>query len=150
MLRCEQTLGLMHEALSAPTSALKVAAMAQLQATTPTTPHQYTSPEARRYSAAAAARLAAIQELMWDDDAAGWRDYNLGTGGLSSRETAASFVPLWAGVLDQTSIETRQRVVEAARSSGLIGAGGVMTSAEHSGEQWDKVSVWMRVRIGES
>ena len=140
MLRCEQTLGLMHEALSAPTSEARSDAMTQLQATTPVTqPLHYTSPDAERYLVAAAARLEAIQELMWDEAAAGWRDYNMETGELSSRQTAASFVPLWAGVLDQAPIETQQRVVEAARCSVLIGPGGVMTSSVHSGEQWDKV-----------
>ncbi|CAM9636426.1 unnamed protein product, partial [Sphacelaria rigidula] len=90
--------------------------------------------------AAARARAKAIEQTMWDDDQALWRDLLLPTGGQSTSITPACYIPLWAGLpwpRAQDGASGREsagarlaRSVASLRSSGLVQAGGVCTSLQ--------------------
>ena len=113
--------------------------------------------EAAYYSAAAEARVIAIDAVLWDDASAQWRDgvapSTLRNGsaahpwvvgvdlGLAPAAAASNFYPLWAGVGRGDGPRVR-RIVEALESSGLIAAGGVMATTRRTGEQWDAPGSW--------
>lgn len=105
---------------------------------------------AARYSAAADARWAAIESLLWCEQDERWTDLSLagaeaGGGGVyeslprSPRATAACWAPLWAA--PAPSPRTAAAVASLAASR-LVGPGGVATTAVESGEQWDGANAW--------
>eukprot|EP00903_Cladosiphon_okamuranus_P020327 g18650.t1 len=114
------------------------------------------------FLAAARARAKAMEQTMWDGRSALWRDVLLPTGEQSSSITPACFVPMWAGLpwpvlddgagagvsvpigaaADSESGLRLARCVEALRQSGLVLPGGVQTSLEESGQQWDGPNAW--------
>ncbi|CAM9190550.1 unnamed protein product [Pylaiella littoralis] len=110
------------------------------------------------FSAAAFARANAMEQTMWDGRLALWRDLFLPTGEGNEREqsssvTPACFVPMWAGLPwpvlgggdeggTAPAAERLMRCVEALRQSGLVQPGGVCTSLEESGQQWDGRNAW--------
>jgi alpha,alpha-trehalase len=109
--------------------------------------------DSTRYAAAAAARRASIDAVMWDDAARSWRDVTLagaargddgawrGTA-LSRAVTAANWAPLWtpAGVPPSPHAPAAVAGLEA---SGLVGVGGVATTTVvRSPEQWDGANAW--------
>ncbi|CBJ33981.1 Trehalase C-terminal fragment, family GH37 [Ectocarpus siliculosus] len=111
------------------------------------------SRKAMLFAAAARARAKAMEQTMWDGRSAFWRDLLLPTGEQSPSVTPACFVPMWAGlpwpVLDDDddsgiaeSADRLGRSVKALRSSGLVQPGGVRTSLEDSGQQWDGRNAW--------
>ena len=96
---------------------------------------------ADKYAAAAAARRLAMNEWMWHAESARWLDL-LWDGTNASRleaESAASYVPLWAGVADAS--QSAAAVGALARSS-LVQRGGVATTLVASGQQWDWPNAW--------
>ena len=109
--------------------------------------------DAARYAAAAAARHASIDALMWNPPARSWRDVTLagaacgGDGGWrgakqSRAVTAANWAPLWTPPGVQPSVHAPD-AVEGLAASGLVGVGGVATtSCRHSPEQWDGANAW--------
>ena len=109
------------------------------------------SADAETFAAAAAARAAAIQALMWDDAHKQWFDYDVRSGTLLSGDKVypSNFFPLWAfrkddGKPDETLVpaETREAIVHTLRTGPLMGAGGVSTSTIESGQQWDAPNAW--------
>lgn len=109
---------------------------------------------AARFEAAAAARAAALDALMWDEGAGRWSDLLLprGTGGNSeappvtgwSRRPgafASCWVPLFCGCADAGGSRAATAVAGLA-ASGLVQRGGIAASAVASGQQWDWPNCW--------
>ncbi|CAM9251232.1 unnamed protein product, partial [Hapterophycus canaliculatus] len=107
------------------------------------------------FGAAARARAETMETTMWDKSSGLWRDLLLLTGEQSSTVTPACFVPMWAGLPwpvlvgngdsndgDAAGPLRLARCVEALRLSGLVRPGGVRTSLEESGQQWDGRNAW--------
>ena len=108
---------------------------------------------AARFAAAAAARRASIDALMWDPSAQSWRDVTLAgavcgddgawRGAARSRAvTAANWAPLWTPPGVAPSLHA-SAAVEGLAASGLVGVSGVATtSCLRSPEQWDGRNAW--------
>jgi len=107
---------------------------------------------AAEYRAKAEERRDAIHALLWDDAAGQWRDFELDDdedaqplgargGARSSRVFASNWVPLWCGVADAGG-DQALRAVRSLAVSGLLLPGGLGTSLEESGEQWDGGNSW--------
>ena len=117
--------------------------------------------DAAQYEAAAAARARAIDMLLWDAPSAQWRDLvatvpagaGSGVGGAwATRDVshavgavASNYVPLWAGAAGTDAARVRA-IADSLSASGLVAAGGVLTSSVHSGEQWDFPNAWAPVQ----
>jgi alpha,alpha-trehalase len=103
------------------------------------------------YAAAQRRRRAAMDAVLWDARRGAWLDGWLtdsgdGGGGAaatgwrrSPQLTAASFVPLWAGAFSGAQFANATAAFEA---SGLLQPGGVLTTLNTSGQQWDAPNAW--------
>lgn len=102
------------------------------------------------YKEAALNRSMAMQQVLYDADSARWMDYNITAGSLNNNgiTSISSYVPLWAGVLDEdiygdTDMETlKQDIFESFLSSGLHQTGGMLTTTQDTGQQWDAPNAW--------
>lgn len=102
------------------------------------------SQAAARYAAAAAARLQAIEALMWNEGAGVYVDYNV-TASAQMPPTwyASTIVPLWARAFDTGNATRAQRIVDSLLASKALSLpGGIPTSTLYTGQQWDMPNAW--------
>jgi alpha,alpha-trehalase len=98
--------------------------------------------DAAPWKARAGKRRAAFDRYLWDEQAGLYRDYNFETGKRRDYLFATTYYPLWAGL---ASPEQAKRVLAGAAR--LEAPGGVLTSAEKSGNQWDAPFGWAPLQI---
>lgn len=90
----------------------------------------------------AARRRDIINGLLWDDEAGLYFDYDVATGRRRAYPFATTFYPLWAGV---ASPAQARRV---ANNLALFEApGGLLTSTNVSGSQWDAPFGWAPLQM---
>lgn len=82
-------------------------------------------------------RQQRINDLLWDQEAGLYFDYNFRTGQRRPYEFATTFYPLWAGI---ASPAQAGRMVE--NLSKFEAAGGLLTSTQITGNQWDAPFGW--------
>lgn len=149
LFRMETTLESMHEAV-----------------------HGEESSGASRYRSASADRLHAMEKWMYNPERKQWFDLWLkeddykahqnqqrhlrSTGkrlrgttratvdppSMSDQVALSNFLPLWAGAYDRSDKQRVKAMIASFRSSGLIGPGGVATTLQMSGQQWDWPNAW--------
>jgi alpha,alpha-trehalase len=83
------------------------------------------------------ARQRRMNELLWDEEDGMFYDWNLRDGARSRYPFATTFWPLWAG---WASPEQAARV--AGRLPDFLARGGLLTSAQTTGCQWDAPFTW--------
>ena len=93
----------------------------------------------RRYESAAGARLAAMSTWQWDGASGQWLDVDLIRLRQLSSQSAASFMPLWAGSFTE---EQAARAVASLSRSALLQPGGLATTTLATGQQWDWPNAW--------
>ena len=93
--------------------------------------------DAVTWSTAAGVRLAAINTLLWDDDAGTFVDFHVPTQRRSTYRYVTSFYALWSGL---ATPEQARRIV--ASLPAFERKGGLRTSTVTSGEQWDAPFGW--------
>eukprot|EP01054_Gregarina_sp_Poly1_P003808 Gregarina_sp_Poly_1__3807@NODE_2131_length_2628_cov_628_859039_g1371_i0_p1_GENE_NODE_2131_length_2628_cov_628_859039_g1371_i0NODE_2131_length_2628_cov_628_859039_g1371_i0_p1_ORF_typecomplete_len706_score94_87Trehalase/PF01204_18/2_4e81GDE_C/PF06202_14/6_6e06Bac_rhamnosid6H/PF17389_2/2_8Bac_rhamnosid6H/PF17389_2/2_1_NODE_2131_length_2628_cov_628_859039_g1371_i03192436 len=86
-------------------------------------------------------RREAMLYFLWDRQQKMWLDYDLKRQRLSAVLSAASFVPLWAGVNPET-MSDRRRIELASKLSGIIRPYGIVCTNITAGLQWDSPNVW--------
>jgi len=91
---------------------------------------------ARRYTALAADRTAAIRRHLWNPRGF-YADYDLDTARARDDVTAALAFPLFAGIATPD-----QARASAAAIAPLIGEGGLATTRATTGQQWDRPNGW--------
>lgn len=89
------------------------------------------------YRERAAARRRAIAAHMWNPARGFFADYDLDRHAPSDQLTAAAAFPLFAGVA--TAEQAKGSAHALAR---LVGAGGMATTLERTGQQWDAPNGW--------
>lgn len=92
---------------------------------------------AQEFSRHATLRRAALNRFLWDRAQGTYLDYLWQDGARSPRVSAAMFYPLFVGLASQR--QARQ-VAGAARA--LLSPGGLATTTETSGQQWDAPNGW--------
>ncbi len=86
----------------------------------------------------AAARRKAILKYCWDDKKGWFKDYNFKKEKIESVETLAGVFPLEFGIASQfQALKTAERL-----KSGFLQAGGLVTTLNRSGQQWDSPNGW--------
>jgi alpha,alpha-trehalase len=94
------------------------------------------------WTARAERRRTLIDQFLWDADAGLYFDYNFEAKRRRHYQFATTFYPLWAGV---ASPEQARRVV--SNLSKFEAPGGVLTSTETTGNQWDAPYGWAPLQI---
>lgn len=85
----------------------------------------------------AAARARAISDHLWHEEGGYYADFDFNGGYSSDRLTAASAFPLFAG------LATAPRAAQTATAlQQLLRPGGLMTTLDDSGQQWDAPNGW--------
>jgi alpha,alpha-trehalase len=100
------------------------------------------APRAREWRARAQRRREAMDHLLWDEEAGEYFDYNFRTARRRGYSFATTFYPLWVGA---ASPHQAERV--HAGLSRFEAPGGLLTSAEASGMQWDAPFGWAPLQL---
>jgi alpha,alpha-trehalase len=93
--------------------------------------------EARAWERRADARKRAVNRLMWDERDGLYYDYNFAERRVRRYPFATTFWPLWAGIASRA-----QAARVAANLHRFERAGGLRTSENVSGSQWDAPFGW--------
>jgi alpha,alpha-trehalase len=94
--------------------------------------------QAQAFQQRAQARHEAIDRVLWNADAGAYLDYDWERGAPRRRLNAATATPLF---INLASREQAQKVSHALRTK-LLEDGGIGTSEETTGEQWDRPNGW--------
>ena len=97
---------------------------------------------ARTWRTRAEVRRQRINRLLWDEGAGLYYDYNFRTRGLRRYAFATTFYPLWAGIATPAQaarVRTHLATFEAP--------GGLLTSTEVTGNQWDAPFGWAPLQM---
>jgi len=97
---------------------------------------------AGEWHARARRRQDLIDRYLWDRDAGLYFDYNFETNRRRPYEFATTFYPLWAGI---ASPEQARRVV--ANLPRFEAPGGLLTSTQTTGSQWDAPYGWAPLQV---
>jgi alpha,alpha-trehalase len=100
------------------------------------------APAAAEWQARARRRGQLIDRYLWDPGAGLYFDYNATTGARRSYEFATTFYPLWAGL---ASPQQARRVV--GNLGRFEAPGGILTSTQTSGSQWDAPFGWAPLQM---
>lgn len=98
--------------------------------------------EAQRWEERAARRSDRMTEFLWDDDRGMYFDYNFREDRQSAYEFATTYYPLWVG---QASLEQARRAAEKLHL--FEAPGGLLTSTNVSGSQWDAPFGWAPLQL---
>jgi alpha,alpha-trehalase len=100
------------------------------------------SAEARVWERRAAARRERINGRMWDERDGLYYDYNFEKGARRRYPFVTTFYPLWAGVATP-----RQAARVVSNLKLFERAGGLQTSTNESGSQWDAPYGWAPMQL---
>ena len=98
--------------------------------------------EAKRWKQKAEQRRASIDRYLWDAKAGLFYDYNFHTRTRSSYDFVTTFYPLWVGLATK-----EQAKAVAAKISLFEQPGGLATSRNNSGAQWDYPYGWAPLQL---
>jgi alpha,alpha-trehalase len=98
--------------------------------------------EARLWRDRARARQERVNNLLWDEKAGLYFDYNFRTGNRRPYEFATTFYPLWVGL---ATGEQARRV--RANLAKFEAPGGLLTSTQVTGSQWDAPFGWAPLQM---
>jgi len=87
-------------------------------------------------------RQRRINRLMWDERDGLYYDYNFTTGKLRRYPFVTTFYPLWVGIADR-----RQAARVVANLHQFERAGGLQTSTNVTGNQWDAPFGWAPMQM---
>ncbi len=93
---------------------------------------------ARHFHELAAHRREAVNRLLWNEAEGAYFDYDWKAGTLRTCLTAATLVPLYAGMATEAQAAAVARTVQAR----LLAPGGLATTECASGQQWDRPNGW--------
>jgi alpha,alpha-trehalase len=98
--------------------------------------------EARAWESRASQRAERVNRLLWDEQEGLYLDYNFDRGGRRRYPFVTTFYPLWAGL---ASPQQAARV--AANLPRFERPGGLLTSTNVSGSQWDAPFGWAPMQL---
>jgi alpha,alpha-trehalase len=82
-----------------------------------------------------------INELLWDEELGCWFDFAIVNKTLRREFFPTNLAPLWTGAYKSSNVVNR--VLEYLRNSGALDfPGGIPTSMNQAGEQWDFPNGW--------
>jgi alpha,alpha-trehalase len=100
------------------------------------------SSAAAEWQARARRRRQLVDRYLWDPQAGLYFDYDFETGRRRQYPFATTFYPLWAGL--SSAAQARRVVGNLAR---FEAPGGILTSTQTSGSQWDAPFGWAPLQL---
>jgi alpha,alpha-trehalase len=98
--------------------------------------------DARRWTERADVRRQSVNRLMWDERDGLYYDYNVQKGTVRHYPFATAFYPLWVGIAD------RKQAARLVSNLHLFERpGGLQTSTNASGNQWDAPFGWAPLQM---
>jgi alpha,alpha-trehalase len=98
--------------------------------------------EARAWETRARARAERVNRLLWDETEGLYLDYHFARGERRRYPFVTTFYPLWAGLATP-----RQAARVAANLARFERGGGLLTSTNVSGSQWDAPFGWAPMQL---
>ncbi|XP_065351304.1 trehalase isoform X2 [Cloeon dipterum] len=96
------------------------------------------------YKNASATLMEAVTAVLWHEEVGAWLDYDLINEKKRDYFYPSNLAPLFTGCYDQSKeadyVQGIMRYLQ--KTNVMIYYGGVPTSLEHSGEQWDYPNAW--------
>lgn len=86
--------------------------------------------------------LEAVDNVLWHDEMGIWLDYDLINGIKRNYFYPTNLAPLWTGCFKRKKLQVGKIMKYLERSQIMMFLGGIPTSLEHSGEQWDYPNAW--------
>ncbi len=83
-------------------------------------------------------RKFAIQQYFWDEDSGFYHDYNFEKDSITPALTLAGVAPLFFRIADRSQAEKVKNVLMES----FLKEGGLVTTLEHTGQQWDAPNGW--------
>ncbi len=93
---------------------------------------------ARKFQTIADRRMAAIQKYCWDEKAGFFVDYNFHHEQPTGQLTLAAVFPLYAKI----ATSKQAALVAAKLEKDFLKSGGLVTTLENTGQQWDAPNGW--------
>ncbi|XP_058810483.1 trehalase isoform X2 [Phymastichus coffea] len=100
--------------------------------------------QAERYERRAADWRRAVTALLWHEEVGAWLDYDMLNDLKRDYFYPTNILPLWTGCYEtDRRAELVAKVLKyLERSQIMMNLGGIPTTLEHSGEQWDYPNAW--------
>nr|QYJ58449.1 trehalase [Eriocheir sinensis] len=97
------------------------------------------------YANLADAKNKTMNSIFWDQTDGVWYDYDLNTKSRRRYFYMSNLHPIWSGCygLEVSRARTMEKVINYLKNKGVLDyIGGVPTSMEDSGQQWDFPNAW--------
>lgn len=99
--------------------------------------------KAKYFSDIAEQWIVSTEAVLWDDDVGTWLDYDLQNGIKRNYFYPTNISPLWTGCYNMSQKDkTVRSVLKYLQNKNVMYPGGVPSSVEHTGEQWDYPNAW--------
>jgi len=88
--------------------------------------------------------LEAVTKVLWHEEVGVWLDYDILNEVKRDYFYPTNIAPLWTGCYDRSKGEEyTARIMKYLEKTGImVNQGGVPSTLEHSGEQWDYPNAW--------
>ncbi|MBO0323217.1 alpha,alpha-trehalase TreF [Muricauda sp. CAU 1633] len=83
-------------------------------------------------------RKIAIQQYFWNEESGFYHDYNFEKDSITPKLTLAGVAPLFFHIADRNQAEKVKDVLMKS----FLKEGGLVTTLEHTGQQWDAPNGW--------
>ncbi|KAG5889183.1 hypothetical protein JTB14_033660 [Gonioctena quinquepunctata] len=99
--------------------------------------------EAAKYSNIAADWMRAVEAVLWHEEIGSWLDYDIVNEVKRDYFYPTNIAPLWTGCYNMTK---KGRIVRSVmnylQNKNILYPGGIPSTVEHTGEQWDFPNAW--------
>lgn len=96
-----------------------------------------------RYNSIAKEWMDAITAVLWHDEVGAWLDYDLINNIKRDYFYPSNLTPLWTGSYPKEDKDKIVRLIlKYLQTMNVMYPGGIPTTKEHTGEQWDYPNAW--------
>ncbi|KAJ8983512.1 hypothetical protein NQ317_012003 [Molorchus minor] len=99
--------------------------------------------KAAKYNEIAVTWMKAVTAVLWHEETGTWLDYDLFNHVKRDYFYPTNIAPLWTGCYNETDKDKIvQSVLKYLQNKNIMYPGGIPTTVEHTGEQWDYPNAW--------
>jgi len=100
------------------------------------------SQKSENYRIIAEEWLEAVTAILWHDEVGAWLDYDIINEIKRNYFYPTNIAPLWTGCYKYNETQVRKVMKYLEKAQIMHNLGGIPTTSEHSGEQWDYPNAW--------